>query len=136
MRQILEAARVDGHTKNVALNLETQLSQEETDSFLVRHETGVLSLAREDEPYSIPISSGYDAKERRFYLRLVSTPQSEKRQFLASSPHAGLVVYEEDDPIYRSVVTSGTLNEVPRDALTVERIEQYGEASTRSSKLG
>lgn len=40
----------------MALNLETQLSQEETDSFLGRHETGVLSLTREDEPYSIPIS--------------------------------------------------------------------------------
>lgn len=38
------------------------------------------------------------------------------------------MVYEEDDPIYRSVVTSGTLNEVPRDALTVNHIEQYGEA--------
>lgn len=112
----------------MALNLETQLSQEETDSFLGRHETGVLSLAREGEPYSIPISYGYDAKERRFYLRLVSTPPSEKRQFLASSPHARLVVYEEDDPIYRSVVTTGTLNEVPRDALTVDHIEQYGEA--------
>jgi hypothetical protein len=37
-------------------------------------------------------------------------------------------VYEEDDPIYRSVVTIGTLNEVPRDELTVEHIEQYGEA--------
>ncbi len=112
----------------MTLNQETQLSPEETDSILGRHETGVLSLAREDEPYSIPISYGYDAEERRFYLRLVSTPQSKKRRFLASSPHARLVVYEEDDPIYRSVVTSGTLDEVPRDALTVEHIEQYGEA--------
>ncbi|MFC6987745.1 pyridoxamine 5'-phosphate oxidase family protein [Haloplanus sp. GCM10025708] len=112
----------------MTLNRETQLSREETDSILGRHETGVLSLAREDEPYSIPISYGYDAEERRFYLRLVSTPESEKRRFLASSPHTRLVVYEEDDPIYRSVVTSGTLNEVPRDALTVDHIEQYGEA--------
>lgn len=112
----------------MTLDQETQLSREETDSILGRHETGVLSLARESEPYAIPISYGYDTEVRRFYLRLVSTPESEKRRFLASSPHARLVVYEEDDPIYRSVVTIGTLNEVPRDELTVEHIEQYGEA--------
>jgi nitroimidazol reductase NimA-like FMN-containing flavoprotein (pyridoxamine 5'-phosphate oxidase superfamily) len=112
----------------MTLDQETQLSREETDSILGRHETGVLSLAREDEPYAIPISYGYDAEARRFYLRLVSTPESEKRRFLASSPHARLVVYEEDEPIYRSVVTIGTLNKVTRDELTVEHIEQYGEA--------
>jgi len=112
----------------MTLDQETQLSREETDSILGRHETGVLSLAREDEPYAIPISYGYDTEARRFYLRLVSTPESEKRRFLASSPHARLVVYEENDPIYQSVVTIGTLNEVPRDELTVEHIEQYGEA--------
>lgn len=112
----------------MTLEQETQLSRDETDSILGRHETGVLSLAREDEPYAIPISYGYDVEERRFYLRLVSTPESEKRRFLASSPHARLVVYEEDDPIYRSVVTTGTLNEVPRDELTVDHIDQYGDA--------
>jgi len=95
---------------------------------LGRHETGVLSLAREDKSYAIPISYGYDTENRRFYLRLISTPQSEKRQFLASSPHARLVVYEEDDPIYRSVVTTGTLNEIPRDELTIDHVEQYGDA--------
>lgn len=112
----------------MTLEQETQLSRDETDSILGRHETGVLSLAREDEPYAIPISYGYDVEERRFYLRLVSTPESEKRRFLASSPHARLVVYEEDDPIYRSVVTTGTLNGVPRDELTVDHIDQYGDA--------
>lgn len=110
------------------LDMETELSREETDSFLGRHETGVLSLAYEDEPYSIPISYGYDTENRRFYLRLVSTPQSEKRKFLASTPQARLVVYEQDDPIYWSVVTIGALREVQREELTVEHIEQYGEA--------
>ncbi|MFA9517399.1 pyridoxamine 5'-phosphate oxidase family protein [Halopenitus sp. H-Gu1] len=112
----------------MTLDSETELSTEETDSILGSHETGVLSLARENEPYSIPISYGYDAEKRRFYLRLVSTPQSEKRQFLASSPSARLVVYETDEPIYWSVVAVGALREVDRDELTVEHVAQYGDA--------
>ncbi|MFB6102348.1 MAG: pyridoxamine 5'-phosphate oxidase family protein [Haloplanus sp.] len=112
----------------MTLDQETELSRGETDSLLGRHETGVLSLARGDEPYAIPISYGYDAEHRLFYLRLVSTPQSEKRQFLASSPRARLVVYEEDGTSYRSVVAVGTLEEIQRDQLTADHIEQYGEA--------
>ncbi|MUV56455.1 hypothetical protein SAMN04487947_3261 [Halogeometricum rufum] len=112
----------------MTLDQETGLSREETDALLARHETGVLALARDDDPYSIPISYGYDSETRRFYLRLVSTPQSEKREFLASSPKARLVVYEEAEPVYRSVVAIGTLEEISKDELTVEHVEQYGEA--------
>jgi nitroimidazol reductase NimA-like FMN-containing flavoprotein (pyridoxamine 5'-phosphate oxidase superfamily) len=110
------------------LDHETSLSEEETDSILGRHETGVLSLARDGKPYSIPISYGYDTEHRRFYLRLVSDTESTKRKFLASRPHARLVIYEEEDPVYRSIVTVGTLEEVSRDELTVEHVEQYGAA--------
>lgn len=108
------------------LDHETSLSEEETDSILGRHETGVLSLARDGEPYSIPVSYGYDTENRQFFFRLVSEPESEKRRFLGSTPQARLVIYEEDDPIYRSIVAAGTLEEVSRDELTVEHIEQYG----------
>ena len=102
----------------------------ETDDFLGDRETGVLSLARSDEPYAIPISYGYDADERTFYMRLVSTPESEKRQFLASSPTARLVVYDEDDAseTYRSVIAVGSLEEISPDELTVDHVEQYGAA--------
>lgn len=112
----------------MALEKQTEMSRSETDALLGRHETGVLSLARGDDPYSIPISYGYDADDRRFYLRLVSTPESEKRAFLTSNPTARLVVYEEDEPTYRSVVVTGTLVEIPRDEMTVEHVEQYGDA--------
>jgi len=111
----------------MSLDRQTRLSPGETDALLARHETGVLALARGDEPYAVPISYGYDAERRRFYLRLVSTPESEKRAFLTSSPQTRLVVYEEDGDTYRSVVASGQLEAVEPEELTVERIEQYGE---------
>jgi nitroimidazol reductase NimA-like FMN-containing flavoprotein (pyridoxamine 5'-phosphate oxidase superfamily) len=112
----------------MALDQQTDMTQSEIDALLGRHETGVLSLARSDDPYSIPISYGYDSDSRRFYMRLVSTPESEKRQFLSSSPDCRLVVYEEREPLYQSVVAIGTLERLSTDELTVEDIEQYGDA--------
>jgi nitroimidazol reductase NimA-like FMN-containing flavoprotein (pyridoxamine 5'-phosphate oxidase superfamily) len=101
----------------MSLDLETEMSAGEVDALLGRH-----------EPYAIPISYGFDPDERCFYLRLVSTPESEKRRFLASTPATRLVVYEEDGDTYRSVVATGDLEEVPRSALTVDHVVQYGDA--------
>lgn len=105
------------------------MSASEIDGFLSDRETGVLSLARDDDPYAIPISYGYDADTRTFYMRLVSTPDSEKREFLSSTPHTRLVVYDEneDGTRYRSVVAVGNLEAIDPGELSVEDIEQYGE---------
>ena len=83
----------------MAIDSRTEMSADETAAFLGRQETGVLALARADEPYAIPVSYGFDAGRRRFFLRLVSTPDSEKRRFLASEPTARLVVYEGEDAV-------------------------------------
>jgi len=110
----------------MVLDRQTEMSPEETDALLARHETGVLSLANRDEPYAIPISYGYDATERRFFLRLVSTPESEKRAFLASLPSTRLVVYDENGDTYESVVAVGHLQQISDADLTVEHVEQFG----------
>jgi len=108
-------------------NREVEMSAAAIDSLLGRHETGVLALASADAPYAIPISYGYDEADRVVFFRLVSTVDSEKRAFLDSVPEARLVVYEEDDAAYASVVAAGTLERVEPDALTPETIVQYGE---------
>jgi nitroimidazol reductase NimA-like FMN-containing flavoprotein (pyridoxamine 5'-phosphate oxidase superfamily) len=112
----------------MALDQGTELSRESTDALLGRQDTGVLSLARNDEPYSIPTSYGYAPAERQFYLRLVSNADSQKERFLADSPTARFVVYEEDAPVYRSVVANGPLRQISRDEITAEDIEQFGRA--------
>jgi nitroimidazol reductase NimA-like FMN-containing flavoprotein (pyridoxamine 5'-phosphate oxidase superfamily) len=114
----------------MSLAEETEMSSAEITEFLSETETGVLALAREDEPYSIPISYGYDADSETFYMRLVSTPNSDKRQFLSSEPRARLVIYDENDPQtrYRSVLATGTLEVIDPNSMSVEEIEQYGEA--------
>ncbi|QSW97883.1 pyridoxamine 5'-phosphate oxidase family protein [Haloterrigena alkaliphila] len=112
----------------MAIDQETDMGDAEIDEFLGEHETGVLSLARTDDPYAIPISYGYDRDEREFYMRLVSTPESEKREFLESSPAARLVVYDEQDSSYRSVIATGSLENIPPAELTPDQIAQYGQA--------
>ncbi|PHQ40566.1 pyridoxamine 5-phosphate oxidase [Halorubrum persicum] len=116
----------------MATRSEVEMSDAEVDALLSRHETGVLSLARDETPYAIPISYGFDEESRHAFLRLVSTPDSEKRKFLASTPQARIVVYEEggerDREEYASVVGVGTLHRVDLDDLTPESIAQYGEA--------
>ncbi|MXR52076.1 pyridoxamine 5'-phosphate oxidase family protein [Halovenus sp. WSH3] len=114
----------------MSLAQETEMSATEIDEFLSGAETGVLALARDNEPYSIPISYGYDAETRAFYMRLVSTPDSDKRRFLSSEPQARLVIYDENEPQtrYRSVLATGTLEQIEPDEMSVEEIEQYGEA--------
>ncbi|MXV63560.1 pyridoxamine 5'-phosphate oxidase family protein [Natronorubrum sp. JWXQ-INN-674] len=112
----------------MAIDQESEMTDTEIDDFLGRHETGVLSLARTDDPYAIPISYGYDDGEREFYMRLVSTPESEKRAFLESSPAARLVIYDEQESAYRSVIATGTLENIPPAELTPGQIAQYGDA--------
>ena len=112
----------------MAIDRRTEMTAEETARFLGRQETGVLALARTDEPYAIPISYGFDVDAQEFYMRLVSTPESEKRRFLGSEPQARLVVYEEDEDTYRSVVAVGPLTRIDPSELTTEDIQQYGAA--------
>ncbi|EMA32193.1 pyridoxamine 5'-phosphate oxidase-related FMN-binding protein [Halobiforma lacisalsi AJ5] len=104
------------------------MTDAEIDDFLSRHETGVLSLARDNEPYSIPISYGYDEENQDFYMRLVSTPDSEKREFLDSTPESRLVIYDESGSTYRSVIGKGTLENIAPGELTPDQIAQYGDA--------
>jgi len=111
----------------MAIDQETEMTDAEIDDFLSRHETGVLSLARTDDPYAIPISYGYDDDAREFYMRMVSTPDSEKRQFLESTPAGRLVVYDEAGSTYRSVIATGELQSIEPAELTPDQIAQYGD---------
>lgn len=103
-----------------------ELGQDAISEMLGRNETGVLALARSDDPYAIPVSYGYDGVDRRLYLQLVSTADSEKQRFLGATTPARLVVSEQRDGDYTSVIADGTLRKVFRDELSVEQIHQYG----------
>lgn len=91
------------------------LSAADIDDRLDNGGTGVIALAKDDRPYAVPVSYGYDGDT--FYLRLGFAPESEKRAFVAGRPTVKLVVYDEADEGWWSVVVTGTLDEVTEAAL-------------------
>lgn len=104
-----------------------EMSDAAVDGLLSRHGTGVIALASGDVPYAVPVSYGYDAETRELYLRLVATPESEKREFLGSDPDARIVVREERGDEHASVVGVGVLHRVDLDELTPPTVARYGE---------
>lgn len=74
--------------------------------------TGVLSVAKNNTPYSIPVSFGYDPGSNRLFLQLGFTPDSEKHEFIRDGIDARLVMYENPTETWRSIIATGTLHEI------------------------
>lgn len=104
-----------------------ELSPEAIESLLGRGGTGVLALARDDAPYAIPVSYGFDPAAGRFYVRLGTTEHGEKRAFLDGPRQARLVVYADVDGEWQSVVATGDLavvDEADVDRAMVQTLRQ------------
>ncbi|WP_435359329.1 pyridoxamine 5'-phosphate oxidase family protein [Haloarchaeobius sp. DFWS5] len=103
-----------------------RLSDEARDEFLGRGGTGVLSFASDVDqpPYTIPVSYGYDAEETTFYFRLAMGEDHGKTEFVDRDRPVSLVVSDRTDDGWRSVVASGTLNEVTEGAVGNEILDR------------
>ena len=91
------------------------LDRDEVDAFLGTGGTGVLSFAAgvDQPPYAMPVSYGYDATDRTFYLRLGFVDGSDKRSYVEEDRPVSLTVHDEtEDSGWHSVVATGSLEEV------------------------
>jgi len=98
----------------------TVLDADEIDALLGDGGVGVVSFASDDEPYSVPISFGYDASVESLYLRFGFAPESEKREFIDDGASASLVVTDETPAGWQSVVVRGSLSRVTEMAIDPE----------------
>lgn len=89
-----------------------QLPPDELNAFLGDGGTGTLSFSTpaDEPPVTVPVSYGYYADARTLYFRLAITDESEKAT-VVDRP-VSFVTYEETDDGWRSVVATGTLEEV------------------------
>ena len=95
----------------------TALDDEEIDSLLGTGGVGVISFADGDEPYSMPVSYGYDSSAESLYVRFGFAPESEKREFVDDGVAASLVVMAESISGWQSVVARGPLRKVTEMAI-------------------
>ena len=100
-----------------------QMSEEERNAFLGTGGTGVLSFSttRDDPPYSLPVSYGYDADTERFHFQLAFPPDSEKKD-LFDRP-ISFVAHGKMDDGWRSVIATGELEELtdqPYDSSAIQ----------------
>lgn len=99
------------------------MDRTEVEAFLGNEGTGVLALAQDDESYAFPVSYGFDAVDGTFYLRLAFHPDSEKRAFLGPDSTVSLVVSDEREGKWRSVVARGRLRETGEAAIDSSVVE-------------
>lgn len=85
--------------------------------FLDTQQTGVLSLARENDSYGIPVSFAFDDTEHDIYLHLGYGSSSTKREFVDAVEWASFLVYDRVDGKWKSVLARGTLEGVSEDSI-------------------
>lgn len=94
-----------------------EMTADEIDSVLNNGGVGVISLADQDEPYSVPLSYGYDSDTRDLYVRFGFAPESDKRRFVDDGATASFVVTDDDTRGWRSVIARGSLRSVSEPAI-------------------
>jgi hypothetical protein len=92
----------------------TPMSDRDVDEMLDATGWGVLSLADDDEPYSIPVSFGYDGAD--VYVAFIrDSPTNTKFEFAADGAPARLLVTDVRARFdWRSVAVTGPLRAVDR----------------------
>mgnify|MGYP006274709153 FL=1 len=92
-----------------------EMNREETEELLYDAGWGILSLARDGVPYSIPISFGYTGEDVYFAL-IRSSPDDEKFEYIDRDGTARLMVTDiESRYDWRSVAVTGPVEPVGRD---------------------
>jgi nitroimidazol reductase NimA-like FMN-containing flavoprotein (pyridoxamine 5'-phosphate oxidase superfamily) len=109
--------------RNVSFVYTLGMSEDEVGEYLSRAETGVLSLAKGDEAYGVPVHVFFDGED--VFVRLGEHDDSEKFEFLDATASASLVVYDATDEESWSVLLRGEL--VREGEASVESLnERFG----------
>jgi hypothetical protein len=91
------------------------MSRKDIEDLLASRGYGILSLCREGEPYSIPISFGYDGEDIYFGL-LEDSPKPTKFEFVEDGSTVRLLVTDIRDRFeWQSVAVTGPVEQVAPD---------------------
>jgi len=99
----------------------TPMDSRDIDRLLTDTGWGVLSLAEDDEPYSIPVSFGYDGED--VFLALIrDSPENTKFAFIDDGQRARLLVTDVGGRFdWQSIAVTGSARALSRDSDEWER---------------
>ncbi|RAW46206.1 pyridoxamine 5'-phosphate oxidase family protein [Halorubrum sp. 48-1-W] len=92
-----------------------ELSSDEIDEVLTRNGIGILGLTSDGQPYTIPMSFGYDGERMAFPMQWGTGYEGRKERYAEANANASFAVYEQDPDRpqhWRSIVMLGELYEV------------------------
>jgi nitroimidazol reductase NimA-like FMN-containing flavoprotein (pyridoxamine 5'-phosphate oxidase superfamily) len=93
----------------------TPMDEREIDDVLGSTGWGIITLADDDEPYSIPVSFGYDGEDV-YFVFIRDSPTNTKFEFAEGGKTARLLVTDVQARFdWQSIAVTGTLREVPHD---------------------
>jgi nitroimidazol reductase NimA-like FMN-containing flavoprotein (pyridoxamine 5'-phosphate oxidase superfamily) len=91
-----------------------RMSEDAIRGFLEAQGMGVLALPADPVPYLLPLSFGYDGDSTLYFTYLVG-PESQKEQLSAETDRARFLTYNAESAfMWRSVVLTGNLSELPQ----------------------
>lgn len=94
----------------------TPMAQRDIDDLLEANGYGILSLASDDEPYSLPISFGYDGSDV-YFVFLEDSPDGRKFDFVEEGGTARLLVTDIGSRFdWQSIAVTGPVRRVPTDS--------------------
>ncbi|WP_136716272.1 pyridoxamine 5'-phosphate oxidase family protein [Halorientalis salina] len=93
----------------------TPMDARTVDDLLEAHGWAVLSLARDDEPYSIPISFGYDSEDV-YFVFLEDSPDGRKFEFIDEGASVRLLVTDIGGRFdWQSIAVTGNARRIDHD---------------------
>jgi nitroimidazol reductase NimA-like FMN-containing flavoprotein (pyridoxamine 5'-phosphate oxidase superfamily) len=106
--------------------IEREIKDEnELRSILKNGRYATIGLSKEDEPYVVTLSYGYDPSENALFFHCAK--EGQKMDFLRSNPRVCATIIEDDgfdsgscDHAYRSVVLRGTMH-IINDRIEIDR---------------
>jgi hypothetical protein len=69
---------------------------------------GVLAMSRDDRPYPVPLSFGYDGEDRLYFLFVGETDEGRKLTYATAADHAAFLAYDITEEGWRSAIVEGS----------------------------
>jgi nitroimidazol reductase NimA-like FMN-containing flavoprotein (pyridoxamine 5'-phosphate oxidase superfamily) len=111
---------------NEATQIGQEMSESKTMALLETKGHGVLSLAKGDRGYGVPVSFGYDEIDERFLFEFLNVGESKKQRFVTASEEVTLTVYEyEDQETWESVIVTGTIHPIDTANLSERSVSAF-----------